>query len=96
MTNRANEYSIDRTVPELSYGVLLKHSAGFADTNSRGYFNIVPSIIDIDFGLFTNPSIGLEYPIVSVSQLSDSLICQFQILQKCPANLFFPSCLCQC
>ena len=74
MTNRANEYIIDRTVPELSYGVLLKHSAGFADTNSRGYFNIVPSIIDIDFGLFTNPSIGLEYPIVSVSQLSDSLI----------------------
>ena len=73
MTNRTNEYSIDRTVPELTYGVLLKHSAGFADTNSRGYFNIVPSIIDTDFGLFSNPSVGIEYPIVSVSQLSASI-----------------------
>ncbi len=75
MREHPNEYILENTlVSVLTYTDLLKHSADFIDTAARGFFDIQPQSIDLNAGLFIQPSGTMAFPAVSVSQLDNSII----------------------
>lgn len=75
MRQHPHEYILENsTIATLTYSDLLKHSADFFDVGARGFFDIHPQSIDLNVGVFTHPSTGLAFPVVSVSQLNDSVV----------------------
>jgi SNF2 family DNA or RNA helicase len=59
---------------ELSSVFVLKHSAVAVDTLVKGYFDLHPQHISIDFASFTEPDSKISFPQVSMRQQSNTLI----------------------
>lgn len=75
MREHPNEYILENTsIAVLTYSDLLKHSSDFIDTGTRGFFDIQPTSIDINVGLFAHASSTVAFPTVSVSQIENSVI----------------------
>lgn len=75
MRDHPNDYIIENTsIAGLTYSEILKHSAEIFGTEHRDYFEIQPQSIEIDFGLFTKSSPVIDFPIVSVAQVNNSLV----------------------
>jgi SNF2 family DNA or RNA helicase len=61
-------------ITELSSVFILKHSSGPVDSAVKGYFELHPAHISVDFASFTDPDSQIMFPQVSLRQNNDSLI----------------------
>lgn len=82
MSERENEYIIEgASIANLSYADILKHSTAVIETDKRPIASqIHPDSLQIDLGVFTNPSSSLGALTVSVAQVGDSVVL------SCPCN----------
>lgn len=75
MREHPNEYILENiTLSDITYSELLKHSSEVIDTSKRNFFDIQPQVIQVNFGLFYNPSSSIDFPMVSVSQVNNSTV----------------------
>ena len=75
MRDPSTEYILENiSLSDITYSELLKHSSELIDTTKRNFFDIQPQLIQVNFGLFANPSSVVDFPLVSVTQINDSLI----------------------
>ncbi len=75
MRDHPTEYILENTsLSEITYSELLAHSSELIDTSKRNFFDIQPQVLNINFGLFSNPSATLDFPLVSVTQLNHSIV----------------------
>lgn len=75
MRDHPSEYILENiTLSDITYAELLKHSSELIDTSKRNFFDIQPQVIQVNFGLFSNPSSSIDFPLVSVTQMNDSMI----------------------
>ncbi|MBC6112979.1 DEAD/DEAH box helicase [Pedobacter fastidiosus] len=63
----------DFNLKNLSSIVILKHVNHQVNTDVKGYFNIVPEQIEIDFGAFSYHDSNLPFPVVQVQQNEKSV-----------------------
>ena len=81
MKEHPQEYILGHSnIATITIQDLLRHSAEPINTDSKGFFEIQPESIEIDFGLFGNPYTSIAFPKVSVSQMSDAIVL------SCPCN----------
>lgn len=64
---------IDFNLKNLSSIVILKHVNHQVYTDVKGYFNIVPEQIEVDFGAFSYHDSNLPFPVVQVQQNEKSV-----------------------
>jgi hypothetical protein len=75
MRDHPNEYILENiSLSDITYSELLKHSSEMIDTSKRNFFDIQPQVLNVNFGLFSNPAATLDFPLVSVTQLNNSLV----------------------
>lgn len=89
-TNLKTSYKFtlpDFNIPELSYSLILKYSPANLDTESKGFFDILPTTIDIDFASFPIRSAGSSEASVEINQDKDKVIlscqCGFSKINLC-------------
>ncbi|MGN8059353.1 SNF2-related protein [Pedobacter sp. 22163] len=63
----------DFNLKNLSQIVILKHLSGLIHTDVKGFYQLFPEQIEIDFAAFSDEASGLPFPIVQVQQHSDSV-----------------------
>lgn len=93
--DQATDYILENvTIPSLSYADILKHSFDIIATNQRGFFDLQAELIEINFGLFNNPSIP-NFPFVSLAQRGNSLLlsCHCQVLKRSCVSIRFRFCI---
>jgi len=64
----------DFKMTELSPVFILKHSAGPVDPGVKGYFELQPAHITVDFASFTDPDSQIRFPQVSLRQNNGDLM----------------------
>jgi SNF2 family DNA or RNA helicase len=75
MRDHPTEYILENvSLSDITYSELLQHSSEMIDTSKRNFFDIQPQVLNINFGLFSNPSATLDFPLVSVTQINNSLV----------------------
>lgn len=75
MRDSATDYTLENiTLSDITYSELLNHSSEMIDTGKRNFFDIQPQVIQVNFGVFYNPSSSFDFPFVTVSQVNGSLI----------------------
>jgi SNF2 family DNA or RNA helicase len=75
MPDPSTDYILENaTLSEITYSELLQHSSELIDTGKRNFFDIQPQVIQVNFGVFYNPSSSFDFPFVTVSQVNHSLI----------------------
>jgi superfamily II DNA or RNA helicase len=82
MTEQQNRYVLENiTIPTLSYTDILKHSAAIASTDKKGFFDLQPDAIEINFASFTNPGglAGMSDLFISQGQTSIILSCECEV-----------------
>src|SRR3569832_1633006 len=85
MSAHPNEYILEgTTISDNTYSELLQHSAELIDTGKRNFFDVQPQVLEVNFGVFSNPSARFDFPLVSVSQVNRSLIlsCSCKTIKK--------------
>ncbi|MBI3136779.1 MAG: DEAD/DEAH box helicase family protein [Bacteroidetes bacterium] len=81
MRDHPNDYIIENvTIPTLTLSVLLSHCSDSLNTVRRSFFEIQAESVEVNYGVFTNASPVIDFPLVSVSQLQNTLIL------SCPCN----------
>lgn len=63
----------DFNLKNLSQIVILKHLSGLIHTDVKGFYQLYPEQIEIDFAAFSDEASGLPFPIVQVQQHSNSV-----------------------
>jgi SNF2 family DNA or RNA helicase len=63
----------DFNLKNLSQIVILKHLSGLIHTDVKGFYQLFPEQIEIDFTAFSDEASGLPFPIVQVQQHSNSV-----------------------
>jgi len=63
----------DFNLKNLSQIVILKHLNGLIHTDVKGFYQLFPEQIEIDFAAFSDEASGLPFPIVQVQQHSNSV-----------------------
>lgn len=63
----------DFNLKNLSQIVILKHLSGLIHTDVKGFYQLFPEQIEIDFAAFSDEASGLPFPIVQVQQHSNSV-----------------------
>jgi len=63
----------DFNLKDLSQIVILKHLGGLIHTDVKGFYQLFPEQIEIDFAAFSDEASGLSFPIVQVQQHSNSV-----------------------
>nr|WP_315422790.1 SNF2-related protein [uncultured Pedobacter sp.] len=58
----------DFNLKDLSQIVILKHLSGLIHTDVKGFYQLFPEQIEIDFAAFSDEASGLSFPIVQVQQ----------------------------
>lgn len=58
----------DFNLKNLSQIVILKHLSGLIHTDVKGFYQLFPEQIEIDFAAFSDEASGLSFPIVQVQQ----------------------------
>ncbi|WP_158799942.1 DEAD/DEAH box helicase [Pedobacter sp. L105] len=61
-------------IADLSAVLIMKHSAGPADTGATGYLDLFPQHISINFASFTDTNSQIHFPQVSLRKDQDNLI----------------------
>ncbi len=75
MRDLQTEYILENiSLPEITYSELLNHSSELIDTSKRNFFDIQPQVLEVNFGVFSNPSSSFDFPMVSVSQVNGSIL----------------------
>jgi len=75
MRDHLTDYTLENlTISEITYSELLNHSSELIDTSKRSFFDIQPQVLEVNFGLFSNPSASFDFPMVSVSQVNNSVL----------------------
>lgn len=75
MPDSSTEYILENiALSDITYTELLNHSSELIDTGKRNFFDIQPQVIQVNFGVFYNPSSSFDFPFVTVSQVNGSLI----------------------
>lgn len=75
MPDLLTDYILENiNLSEISYSELLTHSSELIDTSKRNFFDIQPQVIQVNFGVFYNPSSSFDFPFVTVSQVNNSII----------------------
>jgi len=75
LKHHKNDYVFeDFNVSELTHNFILKYSASLTETSRRGFFDVQPKVIEVNFGTFLIPSGFNDAPVVSVRQTESSLI----------------------
>ncbi|MBE9464395.1 DEAD/DEAH box helicase [Dyadobacter subterraneus] len=74
LKHHKNDYIFDNfNVAELSHNFILKYSSSLTETSRRGFFDIQPNVIEVDFATFLTTSGVSDQLIVSVKQTENSL-----------------------
>ncbi|MEY5049345.1 MAG: hypothetical protein RLZZ175_2704 [Bacteroidota bacterium] len=74
MLHPSNAYILENCNFEtLSFSTLVKHANGLVDTEKKDFYSIIPIIIEVNSGLFTNSNKALNFPDVTVT-VTDNLI----------------------
>lgn len=63
----------DFNLKNLSQIVILKHLSGLIHTEVKGFYQLFPEQIEIDFAAFSDEASGLPFPIVQVQQDENSV-----------------------
>ncbi|MDQ0967452.1 SNF2 family DNA or RNA helicase [Flavobacterium sp. W4I14] len=63
----------DFNLKNLSQIVILKHLSGLIHTDVKGFYQLFPEQIEIDFAALSDEASGLPFPIVQVQQHSNSV-----------------------
>ncbi|WP_025146758.1 DEAD/DEAH box helicase [Pedobacter jeongneungensis] len=63
----------DFNLKDLSQVVILKHLSGLIHTDVKGFYQLFPEQIEIDYAAFSDESSGFPFPIVQVQQHSNSV-----------------------
>jgi SNF2 family DNA or RNA helicase len=63
----------DFNLKNLSQIVILKHLSGQIHTDVKGFYQLFPEQIELDFAAFSNEASGLPFPIVQVQQNENSV-----------------------
>jgi SNF2 family DNA or RNA helicase len=63
----------DFNLKNLSQIVILKHLNGLVHTDVKGFYQLFPEQLEIDYAAFSDESSGLPFPIVQVQQHSNSV-----------------------
>jgi len=63
----------DFNLKNLSQIVILKHLSGLIHTDVKGFYQLFPEQIEIDFATFSDEASGLSFPIVQVQQHPNSV-----------------------
>jgi SNF2 family DNA or RNA helicase len=63
----------DFNLKNLSQIVILRHLSGLIHTEVKGFYQLFPEQIEIDFAAFSDEASGLPFPIVQVQQHSNSV-----------------------
>lgn len=63
----------DFNLKNLSQIIILKHLSGLIHTDVKGFYQLFPEQIEIDFAAFSDEASGLPFPIVQVQQHSNSV-----------------------
>jgi hypothetical protein len=63
----------DFNLKDLSHLVILKHLNDQIHTDTKGYFNLYPEQIEIDFAAFSHEESTLPFPIVQIQQTDHSV-----------------------
>ncbi|QNR85444.1 DEAD/DEAH box helicase family protein [Pedobacter riviphilus] len=63
----------DFNLKNLSQIVILKHLSGLIHTDVKGFYQLFPEQIELDFAAFSDEASGLPFPIVQVQQHSNSV-----------------------
>lgn len=58
----------DFNLKDLSQIVILKHLSGLIHTDVKGFYQLFPEQIEIDFAAFSDEASGLPFPVVQVQQ----------------------------
>lgn len=68
-----NDYIFENfNVSALNHAFILNYSSSLTETSRRGFFDIQPKVIEVDFGTFTISSVAMDL-IVSIKQSEHSL-----------------------
>ena len=63
----------DFNLKDLSQIVILKHLSGLIHTDVKGFYQLFPEQIEIDFAAFSDEASGLTFPIVQVQQSENAV-----------------------
>ncbi|RLJ79849.1 DEAD/DEAH box helicase [Pedobacter alluvionis] len=63
----------DFNLKNLSQIVILKHLSGLIHTDVKGFYQLFPEQIEIDFAAFSDEASGLSFPIVQVQQSENAV-----------------------
>ncbi|MDQ0640742.1 SNF2 family DNA or RNA helicase [Pedobacter sp. W3I1] len=63
----------DFNLKNLSQIVILKHLGGLIHTDVKGFYQLFPAQIELDFAAFSDEASGLPFPIVQVQQNENSV-----------------------
>ncbi|QRR03996.1 DEAD/DEAH box helicase [Dyadobacter sandarakinus] len=75
MRTNLHTYVLDNfNLAELTHSVILNHSAELPSTEKRGFFDIVPEAIDVDYGIFKIPAAYTDFVKVVLRQNKTSVI----------------------
>lgn len=78
-----NDYVFENfTIAEITHDFILKYSPALPDTGARGFFDIQPKVIDLNFGTFQIPSVTTDLSPVSVKQAEGDL----RLTCACPSE----------
>lgn len=85
MNYHAFEYILENvTISALTYSDILKHSSALITPDRRDLFDIQPQTIELNFGLFSKPTDTVDFPLVAVTQLENSILLSCEC--KTPKN----------
>src|SRR5687767_12834674 len=75
MRDHPHDYILENvTIPTLTMAHLLNHCTETINTVRRSFFEIQAESIEVNAGIFTNGSPVIDFPLVSVNQLQNTLI----------------------
>jgi hypothetical protein len=85
MRDHPNDYILENTtIEKITLSDLLAHTTDSINTAKRAFFDIQAETIELNTGFFTNTSPVIDFPLVSVTQLHNTLIlsCPCKAIKK--------------
>ena len=85
MRDHPHDYILENTtIDKLTLSDLLAHTTDSINTAKRAFFDIQAETIELNTGFFTNTSPVIDFPLVSVTQLHNTIIlsCPCKAIKK--------------
>lgn len=72
INNPTHDYTLENfNVSALTISDILKHNKVGADTEAKGFYELSPAEITIDFAVFSDMGVGTDHRLVTITQTSD-------------------------